>query len=137
MKKPFLEKVTIAEEHLGHKLPQDYLDFIKDYGSQCVGFGYWFDLEELELATEYDIVNFLVVEEHPELLSEEDCKHLLPILSDNDSYIVMDLREDGKGVFIIWSDEVGLGFQSSTFTEFVHKLKATITDKHEDYNYFD
>ena len=59
MKKPFLEKVTIAEEHLGHKLPQDYLDFIKDYGSQCVGFGYWFDLEELELATEYDIVNFL------------------------------------------------------------------------------
>jgi hypothetical protein len=135
----FLEKIKEVESRLNFTLPIDYINFIEPYLGQATGFGYWFDLNELALAIEYDIPNFLIIEECPHLISEEDCNYLLPILADNDAYIVMDLRvaTESKGVFMLWSDECELGFQSATFTEFIEKLKNKVAKGHEEYNYFD
>jgi hypothetical protein len=131
----FLERVRRAEERLGYKLPLDYIQFIEKYEGLGDGWFEWFGIDDLQLASGYDIPNFVLIEETPDLLNEEDCEHIVPVFRDNDSYIVIDLRENGKGVFIIWSDETELGYQSKTFSELVEKLRKDFEDDDE-FTYF-
>lgn len=133
----FEERIMSTEKRLGIKLPNDYIDFIEGYEGQPSGFDEWFYVNELDFATEFDIPNFVIIEERPDLLNEEDCKYLIPILKDNDAYAVIDTRENGKGVFMIWSDEEELGFQSKSFNEFIEKIKKEFYENgNEFYDYF-
>lgn len=132
----FLNRVEKAEERLGYKLPKDYLEFIEKYEDWDNGWATWFNLDDLTFASEYDIPNFIIVEEYPELLSEEDCQHIIPVLSDNDAYIVLDLRENGKGAFMVWSDEEEIGFKSKTFEQLIKKLKKEVKNRNDNFDYF-
>jgi len=119
-------RIKLLEERIQHKLPDDFVEFMKEYdGVQTVN-GEWFSLEEMSLAIDFDIINFIMIEEESDLLNLDDCNYLMPILVDNDAYVVMDLRENGKGVFVIWSDEEELGFQQTTFSEFIENLREEI-----------
>jgi hypothetical protein len=122
----FENRIKLLEERIGYKLPDDFVEFFKAYDGLQVVDGEWFQLEDISLAKDFDIINFQIIEERPDLLSEEDCNHIIPLLSDNDAYVVMDLREDGKGVFVIWSDEEELAFQKPTFGEFIENIKEEI-----------
>jgi hypothetical protein len=73
------------------------------------------------LASEYDIENYQLVEEGA-LLNLDELKYIIVLLVDNDSYVVADLRPDGKGVFQIWSDEMELGCQSKNILEFKKEI---------------
>lgn len=119
-------RIKLLEDKIGYKLPDDFVEFMKEYEGKQVVDGEWFTLEMIELARDYDIINYSILEEMPELLNEEDCNHIIPIFVDNGSYVVMDLREDGKGVFIIWHDEDEIGFQQPTFGEFIENLREEI-----------
>ena len=133
----FEERLIETENRLGIKFPPDYIDFIKIHEGQQAGFDEWFYIDQLKFATEYDIPEFVIISERPDLLNEEDCKYLIPILKDNDAYAVIDTRNDGKGVFIIWSDEEELGFQSTNFTDFIEKIKHEFyVNNNEFYDYF-
>lgn len=122
----FENRIKLLEERIGYTLPDDFVEFYRTYDGVQVVDGEWMLLEEIELANQFDITNYLMIEDRPDLLSEEDCDHIIPLLVDNDAYVVMDLREDGKGVFVIWSDEEELGFQQPTFGEFIENLKEEI-----------
>ena len=133
----FEERIKSAEKRLGIKLPNDYIEFIEEHEGQPAGFDEWFYVNELDFATEFDIPNYVIIEERPDLLNEEDCKYLIPILKDNDAYAVIDTRANGKGVFMIWSDEEELGFQSKSFNEFIEKIKKEFYENgNEFYDYF-
>jgi len=132
----FEERIKSAEKRLGIKLPIDYIKFIEEHEGQPAGCDEWFYVNKLEFATEFDIPNFVIIEERPDLLNEEDCKYLIPILKDNDAYVVIDIRKNGKGVFIIWSDETELGFQSENFTEFKVKIEDIYVKGNSMYDYF-
>lgn len=122
----FENRIKLLEERIGYTLPDDFVEFYRIYDGVLVVDGEWMLIEEIDLANKFDIVNYLMIEESPELLNEEDCNHIIPLLVDNDAYVVMDLRENGKGVFVIWSDEEELGFQQPTFGEFIENLKAEV-----------
>lgn len=133
----FEERLIETENRLGIKFPKDYIDFIKIHEGQQSGFDEWFYIDKLQFATEFDIPEFVIISERPDLLNEEDCKYLIPILKDNDAYAVIDTRDNGKGVFIIWSDEEELGFQSTSFTDFIEKIKHEFYVNNNDlYDYF-
>lgn len=132
----FDDRLKETEKRLNAKLPKDYLEFIKENEGKSAGFDEWFFIDKLYLATEYDIPEFIIIEECPALLNEEDCKYLIPILKDNDAYVVIDIRKNGKGVFIIWSDETELGFQSANFTGFKEKIEDIYIKGNSMYDYF-
>lgn len=133
----FDERLINTEKRLGIKLPEDYIEFIKIHEGQTSGFDEWFYIDHLEFSTEYDVLEFLIIEERPDILNKEDCKYLIPILKDNDAYAVIDTRKDGKGVFMIWSDEVELGFQSPNFKSFIDKIKKEFYENNNPlYDYF-
>lgn len=122
----FENRIKLLEDRIGYKLPDDFVEIYRHYDGVQVNNGEWMLLEEIDLANKFDIVNYLMIEESPDLLNEEDCNHIIPLLVDNDAYVVMDLRENGKGVFLIWSDEEELAFQQPTFGEFIENLKVEV-----------
>lgn len=130
----FENRIKLLEDRIGYKLPDYFVEFYRTYDGVQVMNGEWMLLEEIELANQFDITNYLMIEERPDLLSEEDCDHIIPLLVDNDAYVVMDLREDGKGVFVIWSDEEELGWQQPTFGEFIDNLKMEVERAKEEGN---
>lgn len=130
----FENRIKLLEDRIGYKLPDDVVEFYRTYDGVLVMNGEWMLLEEIQLANEFDIVNYLMIEDRPDLLSREDCDHIIPLLIDNDAYVVMDLRKDGKGVFMIWSDERELGWQQSTFGEFINNLKMEVERAKEEGN---
>lgn len=115
-------RIQDLEERINHKLPEDYVAFIKDHNGKMAGYGEWLFIEDIQLATEYDIKHFQLIRQENNLLTLEDLKFMIPIYFENDSYVLLDLRENGKGVFIIWSDELELAFQSKNFTEFKESI---------------
>lgn len=139
----FENRIKLLEDRIGYKLPDDFVEFYRDYDGVQVINGEWMLLEEINLANQFDIINYTMMEDSPELLNEDDCNHIIPLLVDNDAYVVMDLRENGKGVFVIWSDEEELGWQQPTFGEFIENLKDEIqrakeSENHQFYfNYID
>lgn len=128
----FENRIKMLEDRIGYKLPDDFVEFYRTYDGVQVMNGEWMLLEEIELANQFD--NYLMIEERPDLLSEEDCNHIIPLLVDNYSYVVMDLREDGKGVFVIWSDEEELAWQQPTLGEFIDNLKMEVKRAKEEGN---
>ncbi len=132
-------RLIFLEERLGTELPVDYKKFISSLDETILDTAEWIYPEEISFAVDFDIVNFIIVEEFPELLSIDDCRYIIPILRDNDSYVLMDLRDNGKGVFVIWSDEEELAFQSKSFTEFKKRVTSFIKKNPEsiEFNFFD
>ena len=131
------KRIKLLEERIGTKIPEDFVELYKNYDGRFVMNGQWFPLESILLAKHFDIINFLVIEERPDLLSIEDCEHVIPLLVDNDAYIVMDLRDDGKGVFVIWADEEEIAFQYPTFSEFIKHIKEESKNEYFCFNYVD
>jgi hypothetical protein len=119
-------RINNLQDRLGFNLPEDYIKFLRKHSGSVAGYGEWFTIENINFAYEFDIINYYIVENNPELLSEDDLQYMIPIYSENDSYVLLDLRtdENSKGVFVIWSDEEELAFKSKTFTEFKKKAKA-------------
>lgn len=139
----YSERIKDLEKRICYKLPKDFIEIYEKYEGMLAVSGEWKYLEEISLAKDFDIINFLIITERPELLNIEDCNHIIPLLVDNDAYVVMDLREEGKGVFIIWSDEEELGFQSKNFKTFIDNLeeikknKSNLGEDFLDFNYLE
>lgn len=116
----FENRISNLEKKIGFKLPQDYIEFLKEHSGDFAGYGEWFAIECIELANQFDIINYNIIEEFPEIISESDLSYMIPIYFDDGYYVVMDLRNDetSKGVFVIWHDEDNIEFQSKSFTEF-------------------
>ncbi len=116
----YKERLKKLEERIGLKVPQDLADFLEIYEGKHINYGEWYTLEEINLASDFDIENYEMVEEG-ELLNLEELQYMIVLLVDNDSYVIADLRPDGKGIFQIWSDEIELGCQSKNIKEFKEK----------------
>jgi hypothetical protein len=118
----YKDRIKKLEDRIGLKLPNDLVDFLEAYEGKEINYGEWFNLENILLASKYDIENYQLVEEGA-LLNLDELKYIIVLLVDNDSYVVADLRPDGKGVFQIWSDEMELGCQSKNILEFKKEMK--------------
>jgi hypothetical protein len=123
----YLEKIAQAEASMGVKLPQDFINFFEEYEGMSVMNGEWFTIADLGTADLFDIPEFEVMQNLPEnLFKQTEYNKLVPVLSDNDGYVIIDTRENGLGVFVIWSDEENLEYQNKTFTEFVNDIRQSV-----------
>lgn len=116
----FDHRVARAEKRLGRTLPDDVVEFLREHAGLCSddGMGLWSGPEALVMASECDPDDFMLPGD-TEPLCVDDLEHLLTLADMEGCHLLVDLREDGLGVFPFWGDSDSILIQAPTLAEFI------------------
>jgi cell wall assembly regulator SMI1 len=136
------EDLATIEARLGRALPEDYREFLREYGGYIFIYGATFPVQTVEYGVIYASAEIFcgrmpgkigrdllrTYEDTLENYGEDWPVHMLPIASDaGDNDICLDMSEENKGAIYFWfrgsANPEDFSFVAPSFTEFMNLLQ--------------